>query len=171
MSRAARTLRERFDEKAQKSTGCWLWTGTRDSKGYGVLKVYPKRMLKAHRIAWELFNGPIPAGTGYHGTVVMHMCDNPGCVNPAHLQIGTTGDNNADRKRKGRSMPRRGEQSALSRLSADQVRQLRQEYALLPLSSTGRRKREGAVPALAERYGITDSYVRELAQGKKWRHL
>jgi hypothetical protein len=75
---------------------CWLWLGAHGDKGYGCF-YFQKRVRPAHRVAWSLTNGLIPSGL-----VVMHRCDNPQCVNPAHLSVGTYVDNNMDMVRKGR---------------------------------------------------------------------
>lgn len=80
------------------TTGCWLWTGTLQSKGYGLLSTTRRAgPLLAHRIAWLLLRGPIPPGGQ-----VLHSCDVPCCVNPGHLFIGSASDNTADMVRKGR---------------------------------------------------------------------
>ena len=79
-----------------EAADCWLWIAARHIKGYGAVK-YNKRMWKAHRVAWELVNGPIP-----ESMLVLHHCDNPPCVNPKHLWLGTQQDNVADRDAKGR---------------------------------------------------------------------
>lgn len=94
------TLKERLEDKIFYSPcGCWLWTGQIKSKNapYGVIEKNGA-FLRAHRVSYELYKGPIP-----HGLVVMHACDNPMCVNPDHLSVGTPADNNLDMRRKGRA--------------------------------------------------------------------
>lgn len=92
-----RTIAERFWSKANKTETCWLWTGF-TVRGYGRFAVSTKRPAeKAHRFAWELTHGPVPAGMH-----VLHRCDVPGCVRPSHLFLGTHADNMADAKQKGR---------------------------------------------------------------------
>jgi hypothetical protein len=86
-----------FWANVQKGDGCWLWTGAINGPGYGSLRLdgQPKSVF-AHRLAWQLANGAMPNG------LVLHKCDNPRCVNPDHLFIGTYTDNQRDCVRKGR---------------------------------------------------------------------
>lgn len=89
-------LKDRFLANIDKSCDCWLWTGAKNKQGYGHLKIKGKT-YRAHRVSYELFNGKIPPGF-----LVMHKCDNPLCVNPNHLKLGTHKDNTQDMMEKGR---------------------------------------------------------------------
>jgi len=94
-------LRARFFRKVQKAEGdqCWLWTGYRDRDGYGKLRLGGgERRVLAHRLSYELHKKPIPKGL-----CVCHSCDNPPCVNPAHLWTGTNDANREDSIAKGRN--------------------------------------------------------------------
>src|SRR3990167_2515506 len=90
------TAAEKFWLKVTTSNQCWLWEGCRDKQGYGRFSIYktadkPVKHMLSHRFAWELTHGQIPKGL-----CVLHRCDNPPCVNPAHLFLGTIHDNNHD---------------------------------------------------------------------------
>lgn len=91
------TLAERFWEKVEKTDGCWLWTASLTNKGYGEFRLNEPSPILAHRVAYELAHGPIPPGL-----FVCHHCDNPPCVRPDHLFLGTQKDNAQDMVRKGR---------------------------------------------------------------------
>ena len=145
----------RFWSKVLKGAKCWLWGGCTTPRGYGVFETSRggiARARRAHRVAWELKRGPVP-----DGVLVLHRCDNRSCVRPGHLFLGTHGDNAADAKDKKRNV--QGETHGMSRLSWDQVREVR---AL----STGAR---GEQHVLAARFGVTNSTISLILRQKIWR--
>ncbi len=113
MKGKAEPVSVRFWYFVQKGEDCWSWSGTRNGGGYGLIKVCGQ-MVGAHRISFELANGPIPAGVW-----VLHRCDNPGCTNPEHLYLGDRSRNMKDARERGRidmkkvaSAPRPGARKA-----------------------------------------------------------
>ena len=152
-----RTTAERFWSKVGPETdaGCRLWEAGVLKDGYGSF-FYKGATALAHRVAWELTNGPIPAGMH-----VLHRCDTPPCVNPDHLFLGTNADNMADKVRKGRTPHVRGERNGGSKLTKEQVLSIRSEYHAGNV--TQRR--------LAAKYGISNQQVSRIICGKKWAHL
>lgn len=130
--RARTPLEERFWAKVDKAgpDDCWVWTGS-TSKRYGYISRGENRTLvPAHRVSWELANGPIPLDLW-----VLHKCDNPPCVNPAHLFLGTVEDNNRDMFAKGRAAvqtgaykPPRGGDNPQSRLTNEQRQEIVGRY-------------------------------------------
>jgi hypothetical protein len=91
---------ERFWQYVVETEGCWLWTGTINKAGYGQITPRKGHKALAHRLSWMMLRGDIPPGM-----CVLHHCDNPPCVNPEHLFIGTAKDNMQDMYRKGRARP------------------------------------------------------------------
>lgn len=118
---------EQFDTHVDKSAGddaCWIWTGHCEKKrGYGQIGWHGKSM-KAHRVAFLLANGFLP-----DDLEVCHSCDNPPCVNPKHLWLGTHQENVDDRERKGRNIVPKGEKHGRHKLTETQVKEIRQIYA------------------------------------------
>lgn len=157
-------LRTRFEAHiARRENGCWEYTGYRHPQGYGVAFVGPYR-FRTHRLSWFYANGPIP-----ERIEVCHRCDNPSCVNPDHLFLGTHADNMADMRRKGRNKGRGnrgvnarcGERVPTAKLTEAIVREIRAEY------------REVGTPAhiLADRYGVHFTSIYDVINRVSWRHV
>ncbi len=140
---------------------CWIWRGSRNEKGYGQIRI-AGRAFKAHRIAYELCMGR-RAG---QDLFVCHKCDNPPCVNPAHLFLGTASDNARDSADKGRQKNQKhpemrplGERHPMAKLDWATVRQVRALYA------------DGghSQPALSRRFGVSQSHIQRIVTGQNWR--
>ena len=140
-----KSLRERFEEKVDRSGDCHEWTGYRLPTGYGRIKVLG-RMALAHRVAYELFVGPIPENAH-----VLHRCDNPGCVNKRHLFLGDHQSNMRDRSLKGRQN---------RKLSDAEVREIRGR------ALSGERQRD-----VAKDFGVSQSLVSVIKTHKVWPHV
>jgi hypothetical protein len=132
---------------------CWEWQAGKTAFGYGRMGVAGHRLMLAHRISWELANGPI-----LDDLKVLHRCDNPPCVNPAHLFLGTTGDNNRDCDAKGRR-ERRGSHNGRAILDEDLVERIRWEHY-----------RGQTQAALARKYGVGRIVISAVVLGRTWTH-
>ncbi len=114
------SLVERFWEKVSKGwpSGCWLWTAALSTNGYGRIGrgTRAEGTVRAHRLSWEIHNGPIPVGLG-----VLHYCDTPSCVNPGHLFLGDQAANLGDAARKGRMSRSHQRRSNNAKLTLEQA--------------------------------------------------
>lgn len=142
---------DRFWRFVDKSFECWTWKGA-NVRGYGQLGVNGVNR-SATRLSWEMANGPIPSGM-----FVCHHCDNPACVRPDHLFVGTPKQNTQDAVRKGRLA--RGSSISHSRLTAEQV------VAIRALVDSGITQTE-----CARRYGVSIAAVNYIYRRVTWRHV
>jgi hypothetical protein len=154
----SRRLAERFWEKVDKNGPlpvrqsnlgvCWIWTGARSEKGYGRID-----NLRAHRLSWLLTRGELT-----NSTLVLHRCDNPGCVRPEHLMLGSALDNTSDMFAKGRAK-HRSNGASQARLTEDQIAYIRAARA------AGR-----PLLGFARKYGVSNSTVYRIANtsGRRW---
>lgn len=151
-------LAKRLANGAQinETTGCWEWQKHRNNYGYGKLTV-SGRGVYAHRLSYELCNGSIPQGMD-----LMHKCDNPRCINPDHLSVGTRSQNMKDCSTRGRAkIPTSksyGESNGASKLREVDIRSIRR------LLDKGCTQRE-----IAERFGISQSQVSHIKLGRAWK--
>lgn len=139
----------------KKETGCWEWQAGKTKAGYGQYSLN-KKVLYAHRLSWELSNKEIPKGMH-----VLHSCDNPSCINPDHLFIGTQKDNMRDKINKGRSNLPFGIRSGVSKLTEEQVTKIRTLY------NTGKYSHR----TLGIMFAISNRNVSSITRYETWRHL
>lgn len=148
------TVARRLSERVDRSGGpdaCWLWRGALHPNGYGTLGI-EGRTRYAHRAAWEASHGGIPSGLS-----VLHRCDNPPCVNPSHLFLGTQSDNMADKAAKGRGP--RGETNPQARLTVAEVLAIRELRGL------------ASPTEIASRFGIRRAHVFRIFNRERWSHV
>ena len=146
------TTMERFEESWEEDkNGCWIWLHSTDRDGYGRPTVNG-RPIRAPRLAWELYRGPIP-----DGLFVLHNCDVPRCVNPEHLRLGTPRDNANDAINRGRHHRQNGEKNSQAKLTEADVVAIRK--SLLAESELGRI------------YGISAARAGEIRRGRGWLHV
>lgn len=138
-----------MNRSRQAKSGCWEWQRSRRN-GYGMI-AWKGREHSAHRLSYETFVGPIPKGL-----VVRHGCDNPCCVNPNHLRLGTQRDNVIDREIRGRRDVR-GEQVGTSKLTEQQVREIKSSNLSLL--------------TLAKKFDVDKSNIHAIKSGKAWKHV
>jgi hypothetical protein len=142
----------RFWSRVKIIKNCWEWTGSRHRQGYGRVGYLGNRAAYTHRVSYQLVNGKIKKGLN-----VLHRCDNPPCVNPDHLFLGTQSDNAYDMFSKNRGNRARGEKNSKARLIDSQVRRVK--YGSEPLAS------------LAREFSVTYQTLHYIRGGKTWKHI
>ena len=163
------TTADRFWSKVQKTETCWVWIGAHVPRGYGIIHIRSQdRNVYAHRYSWEIHYGPVP-----DGLLVCHTCDNPPCVRPDHLFVGSVQDNSTDAKAKGRTASGerhgtkthpeafpKGSQCTHAKITEDQVREIR-------LAAANGEKRA----SIGTRYGLHPAYVSLVVARRRWTHV
>ena len=150
-------IRERFFKKVRVKgqEDCWIWTGAHNKYGYGRFNYYGK-IINAHTASYLINKGEV--SPELH---VLHQCDNPPCVNPAHLFLGTNLDNIKDKCSKNRQ--KSGEKTRASKLTSHEVRSIRAEY---------RRGKHGqGEGVLARKFHISKTAIHDIVNNKSWKHL
>lgn len=145
----------RFWSKVDKQESCWIWKGRAMSTGYGSFWTGVKQDT-AHRFSYELHNGSIP-----ENLCVLHTCDVRLCVNPAHLFVGTKGDNQRDCVAKGRDNKACGEQAAMSKLTTAQVLEIRKLNSENHIGSR----------TLAKQFGVQRNTIMNILHRITWKHV
>lgn len=152
------TIEDRFWNKVKilKENDCWEWKYCKDKDGYGGFELTHGNKQRAHRVSWELNYGPIPANL-----FVLHHCDNPSCVNPKHLFLGSASDNNKDCKNKGRARGGgvKGEKNKMAKLTEKQVIEIREKYIPYKYSTY----------QLAKEYGMHASQIHKIVRNENWK--
>lgn len=143
-------IQKRFESfvMPEPNTGCWLWSGSLVTKGYGAFRLNGKSVM-AHRVSYKMYNGEIGL---MH---VLHKCDCPSCVNPDHLFLGTDTDNKIDMENKGRRV--RGSLSPMSKLTETDIISIRES------------KMPGFV--IAKKYGVSQSVISRVKSKNSWKHI
>lgn len=146
-------LSERFWEKVEKTDGCWNWTGAKHKAGYGKIG-NPDGHKLAHRVSWTMAYGEIP-----NGFFICHKCDNPSCVKPSHLFLGTPQDNVDDMFRKKRNS--HGEKHHKSKLTKENVEKIRKLY----------KQGKYYQYELANMLGVCQAQINRIINEKRWSHV
>jgi hypothetical protein len=152
-------IRRRLARRTRVGTtsGCWLWVGSIGTEGYGQFHIRGRLngwLDRAHRVSYRARVGPIK------GMCVLHRCDNPPCINPDHLFLGSRTDNNADKIAKGREARLAGVRNGRAKLSEHQA------------SEALRRQSEGeSLTRIGEDFGVTRGAIAHIVTGKNWKHI
>jgi len=150
------TIDEFIQNTEKRQSGCLEWVRGIEGRGYGMAW-HEGKQIKAHRLSWILFLGELPKWSGYKSAAcVLHSCDNPKCVNPDHLFLGTQSENVADRKAKGRTARQCGEKHGMSVLN---------DLAVNEIRNSNLRGVE-----LAGIYKVSQATISLIKSGKRWAH-
>ena len=144
------TPKQRFLMRVVKTGSCWLWNSGNNKGGYGTINIDGKE-IKAHRFSWIIYRGEIP-----DDKCVLHKCDVPACVNPAHLFVGTQLDNVRDCVQKGRHRLMRGEENGNAKITWKQVAEIRKIGSRIPQTT------------LARQFGVSQRIISLVLRRQAW---
>ena len=150
-----KNLKDKFWSKVIKTSNCWEWGGYKEINGYGRICINRKRYL-THRLSFKLKYGKIP-----NGLCVLHHCDNPSCVRPDHLFLGTIADNNKDSMLKGRKVHLIGETNGRSKLIKENIPLIRKLYNCGNITQA----------ELGRKFNVCLSTIGYIVNNKTWKHL
>lgn len=148
-------IKERVLSRVNKTKNCWLWMGCVNNFGYGLLR-FEKKCYRVHRLSYLIYKGEIP-----QGMLVCHTCDNPPCVNPEHLFLGTHKDNARDRSFKGRNNFPLGERHGLSKLTKEKILEIRKLYGHGDINQK----------ELAKMFSVDQTNISYIVNRKTWKHI
>ena len=148
-------MKQRLISKIEinNETGCWEWTATTHGSGYGLFYIGNKT-FRAHRISWQLENGTIP-----DGMFVCHSCDNPSCINPEHLFLGSPKDNSQDMVDKGRQYKPTGTKNKSAKLTDSDVIKIRSLFGQISQNK------------IADLFDVNPSCISKIKHGHLWSHV
>jgi len=143
---------KKVDKKAEDE--CWEWKGAREVYGYGFLSLSrnPQKWIKAHRLSYTLAYGEFD-----QNLAVCHKCDNPACINPKHLWLGTIADNNRDKENKGRGALHDGENNPNAKLTKEDIMKIKE------LRKTGMTQQK-----IADMYKVSQVNIGRILSGRLW---
>lgn len=158
MTRHIIPIEDRFWKRVQKTETCWLWVGAKTFGGYGVIRSRENKIVRSHRLSWEIHYGKIPDGLD-----VCHHCDVPSCVRPDHLFVGTPQDNYLDMHTKGRDISGlsrrvRGVKHHFAKLTPEIAKSIRDSYGIGDISLNG----------LAIRHGVSKKTILNIVKNRIW---
>ena len=145
-------IEDRFWTKVQKTNTCWVWTAMHDKDGYGQISDKPRSSKRrAHCVSWELLHGAIP-----DEMLVLHSCDNPSCVRPEHLFLGTPKDNSKDMVLKNRQA--KGSKQGISKLTENQVYIIKNKF-------------DQTMRSLAKEFNVSEGTIWFIKHDLTWKHV
>lgn len=147
-------LEQRFWSYVKKTDTCWLWQGGKIS-GYGVIGTTDRKNIRATRLSYELHKGKIP-----EGMFVCHSCDNPSCVNPDHLWVGTPRQNSLDMMKKGRGVDNRGEKCGTSKLKWSDIPKIKEIHAT----------NKYFIKDIGAKFGVAESTIADIIKNRTWKN-